>query len=518
MRIPAGPSSYTVFPVFLVVAVTAVSSARIGAAEPVRLSLAEYVDRVVLRNHALAASRLAAEVSVLELEREEAVFEPELVGSASRHRTERLNNVEQSVNQGNRLFVERKDGGSAGVEGVLPFGTQYRVGVTLDDRANNLTTTTSPEPFEQEYQAFSGVSLTQPLLRNAGTAATKAKIRLARLEARVQQQQLRRQFMAVLSQAESAYWDLFFAQRARDMQLESVRTAERIVEDNRERVAAGKMSELEVLQAEAGLALRRSQRSAAEEDLVAAANRLRTFLSEGGITVAAAIVATDSPVEREQDVDPVESLRCAVRRQPDYLMQLHVIDQEEVRLVYARNQVWPALDLVASYGLNGLGATPDEAVQDVGRRDYEAWSVGVELRLALGGNRRRRSELAAAKLRRRQALLALKAIEIELANAVSSIVRRVVSSRDQIEGYRAVVAFNEKLLASELSKLSEGKSDSRKVLAIEADLIEARTTLIESLVDHRKAWLELELAEGSLLQSRGLEPVASVEHSRGRGL
>ena len=77
---------------------------------------------------------------------------------AEHRRTERENNTEQALNQSSSLFAERRDGLKSGVEGLLPMGTQYRVGVTWDRIANNLTRTTTADRWEDEYQEPSPAS------------------------------------------------------------------------------------------------------------------------------------------------------------------------------------------------------------------------------------------------------------------------------------------------------------------------------------------------------------------------
>jgi outer membrane protein TolC len=66
------------------------------------------------------------------------------------------------------------------------------------------------------------------------------------------------------------------------------------------------------------------------------------------------------------------------------------------------------------------------------------------------------------------------------------------------------VAISQRLLDSELSRLAAGKSDSRKVLDIEEDVVEARTAGIERLIAYRKVLLELELAAGTVLDNRDI--------------
>jgi porphobilinogen deaminase len=57
-----------------------------------------------------------------------------------------------------------------------------------------------------------------------------------------------------------------------------------------------------------------------------------------------------------------------------------------------------------------------------------------------------------------------------------------------------------------MSRLDAGKSDSRRVLQIEQEWVDARIANYQGLVEHRRAWLDLEVAQGIMLDNRGLEP------------
>src|SRR4029077_21090690 len=144
-------------------------------------------------------------------------FEPDWVSSILREANKRTNNTQQQAAQGGQfLFSERNTIYDTGIESLVPTGGKIRLGYTLSDLVNNV----NPLPFFQsptnkfiqEYQTFVGVTLTQPLLKNAGFGATLAKTRLAALESDVAFQQYRRQLMLTISGAEAAYWNLYFAQ------------------------------------------------------------------------------------------------------------------------------------------------------------------------------------------------------------------------------------------------------------------------------------------------------------------
>jgi len=68
-----------------------------------------------------------------------------------------------------------------------------------------------------------------------------------------------------------------------------------------------------------------------------------------------------------------------------------------------------------------------------------------------------------------------------------------------------VVHYNEELLQTELQRLKAGSVDGQKVLEVEADLLDSRQELANSLVQYRASLLELELASGAILKNRNLD-------------
>ena len=474
---------------------------------PLSLSLEALRSSVLVANHALVAQRLEVEISRIQAWGERGVLEPSLVASAGRRKTERQNSIEQSLSQTAGIFNERADSISGGVEGTLQWGTQYWVGTSLDKRTNNLTSLAVPTPFTSEYLSFSGVRITQPLLKGAGMDVVMARARVADVEVQVKHQELRKQTMELMARAELAYWNLALFQHLMDLRENSVGIAEKVLEDNRERVAAGKMAETEILEAEVGLAMRQSQRVEARQAVLAASDLLRAFLSESpDWAEGAKLRATDEPQLQALELTFAESMGTAVRGHPDYLARREIIEQESVRVRYMERQRWPQLDLVGSYGVNGIGDSASDSYRMARRSDYEAWSVGIEVRIPLGGGMRERADLRTAEKRKHQALLELKTAEVEIANALHTALNRVHATREQASYFKRMMGFNERLLESEIGLLDAGKSDSRRVLQIEQELVDARIAYYQSLVEHKRAWLDWEVAEGSLLEKRDMEP------------
>ena len=468
----------------------------------------EFLNLVLERNESLQIRSLEVRIAEKRLKAESGIYEPELLLGYDRVYNKRENTAEQRRSSGVAIFEEENNIYTTGIEALVPTGAKVRLGYTLRDLRNNLQdpalgTIFTNKPGE-EYQSFAGISLTQPLLKNAWFSSTMANIRLAGLAGDVAFQEYRRQLMIVITTAEAAYWNLFLTQEQLRFFRESVRLSESLVADNEERLRAGRGSELEVLEAKSGVALRRTKLAEAEQRFFETAAQISGLMAEVVNDSAPAVRAMDAP-----QVNPapefLASGKAAFELNPDYLAQSKKLEQENVRVAYAKNQRLPQLDLKGSYGLNGLGSSPGSSWDDILDGGFPSWSAGVELHVPLGGGIRGKHELGAAKLRKEQALRMLKDIENQMLNAITTALRKLRATENSVRDYEQIVAFNQELLDSEMKQLEAGKVSSRRILDIDAALFEAKNAVVEAKVQSARARLELELVQGSVLKARALE-------------
>jgi outer membrane protein len=260
-----------------------------------------------------------------------------------------------------------------------------------------------------------------------------------------------------------------------------------------------------VLEAEAGLAMRRSLVSEARQAIDAAQNSVRTFLSSPAGEANGEFQPTEPLTVSDRTPDFTGSLARSFKLRAEYLASRRKIAREDIRLVFAENQSWPQLDLKGSYNMNGLADSPDRSFNDSVQREHETWSVGFELRIPLEGDKKGQSELQATRQRKRQALLEFKAVEVSLTNAVDTAVKGVRHVREQVRQVSGIVDMNRRLLAAEIAKFEAGKSNSRILLGREEELNKALEAQIEAVVKYRKAMLQLEFAEGALLANHGVD-------------
>ncbi len=502
-------AAYFIIFLLLINPVLPVFSSTETPVDSVALGLSEFIHRVKDHNETLKARRLDWETGRERVKKAASIFEPEWVLSFKHEDVEKKSTKKEQQYLWRNEIDEGTDTYSTGINGLLYPGTKYRLEYSMDDISD-----TYNRDDGDEYQNFLGVSLLQPLLKGAGIKTTTAQIRIAETEASIDFQTYRRQLTQLIYEAATVYWNLKLAQDKYKVRLESVANAEKLLKDNQEKTAAGKVAQTEVIEAMAGLIYRQSLETAARQSLVESMNQIRTFLAGVVNSDPHSFRAVDDIDVAPLEISFEESVKKAFRLRFDYLAAQKRIEREQIRIAFAKNQRWPQLDLSASYGLNGLGNQANDSLEKAWDRDYISWDVGLSLTVPLGGGRQSRSELAMARYQKQQALLEFKSVEKSVINAIDSARHLVESERIQVSNYDHVVALNRELLDIEMARFSSGKSNSRLLLEKEEELNRALEAEKESRVRYKKAVMQLDMAQGSLLETFGVD-IGAVEGTEG---
>ncbi len=502
--------------VFLIVCVSFGAEAETLSNSPpvLELKLRDYLHLVLQENETLQAQMIETEVSRHKAKGQYGAFEPAFEASVQHVVNQRTNDVQQQAAlAGQGAFSERNNIYDGGIESLLPTGAKIRLGYTLSDFYNNASGSPfniTATNFTRQYETFVGATFTQPLLKDGGFTPALAELRLAALDSDIAFQEYRRQLMVTVSRAESSYWNLYFAQQQLRFFDESVAVAGDVLNDSREKLHSGQGSELDVMQAQSDLALRQTKRNDAVQSYYDAVSAMQTL---SGNTLVPGIVGLSEPRLRVTDEPPATNVPIAyfdaaeeaLQLNPDYLIQKQKMQQEEVRVGVAKNQVLPQLDFKGAYGYNGLGLTPGQSWTMAAAQTYPSWSIGLELIVPLDGNIKNRNLLRAQKLGLEEAYLNLRSAQEEIANRLSTSLHKSSAWEQSIQSCQTVVYYNEELLQTELQRLKAGSVDGQKVLEVEADLLDSRQELANSLVQYRASLLELELASGAILKNRNLD-------------
>jgi len=454
-----------------------------------------FLIKVLAANQTLQVRRLEKKVSAQQVVREEAAFDPILSISGQYEDSLQQNTTEDFFRRNNLdLYQEKNSTMDLGVSGLLHSGTRYEAAYSVRRLRNSLAN------MQTQYQANASLTITQPLLQNRGTDVTRARVRLAERDADIAHQELRSTTLSMVSDSESLYWDLVLAQDEIKLRTESVAMARTLYDYQEKRLELNKIGDLEVEQADVGLRMRVAQRTVAAQNLTETVNRFRTLLSEP--VTANTYVADDRPDTEQQKFDRDTVMQRALEHNPDYVVQKLELSKADIRLIVADNMKWPRLDLVATYGQNGLDEELREGHDFLVDETTNDWSVLLQFQMAIG-SRHARSELEAARLRQQQAILNVKRREIELGNAIDTVLGRIDTTYQQMQTLADVTKLNLRVLNDEQQLLKNGRSNSRRILEAEEDLFEARQSEMRGQIDFQKAILTLATIEGTLLQAHG---------------
>jgi outer membrane protein len=473
------------------------------------LTLNSFLGRVWSHNETLQIRAIESAISEERYRGEKGAFEPEFVANFDAVDRRRPNTEEQRAalssslfGAGSNVYNERNRTYSGALETLVPTGGKFRAGYTLQSLENNLNRVTFAGV--GEWVTTVGISVTQPLLKGAGFTPALAGIRAAAIGSELSFQEYRRAVMELLAQAEATYWDLYQAQEQAAISRESLRIAQSLLTDNRKRLELGKAAEIEVQQAEAGVAQRQAILNESMQRLTQAQGRAGTYLSMGWDTNAP-LKAVQAPVIATNSLAFIDLWMQAYELNPSYLTLLKQAELEGLRVKVARNQRLPQLDLKAGYGFSGIGAGPGPSWDAAATQDFPNWSIGLEMHIPLGGGIKSRHDLRAAELRRVATEKAINGLADTLANSIRSAITAVETYRENSLRYDQVIKVNQSVLSTQLARLEAGKIESRTVLEAEEDLFKGRITSLDNMIRYLRSQLDLEVTIGSLLKQRNLD-------------
>jgi outer membrane protein len=405
-------------------------------------------------------------------------------------------------------------------QSLAKFGGNY----TLSFTNSRLVTTDAFANFNPTYTAGLRFAYTQPLLRGLFIDNLRQQLLVTQINREISEEDLRATITTTLANVRNAYWDLVFSQNAVEVAQRALELANKLVEDNRARVEVGTLAPLDIVQAEAEAATRRQTLAAAEATMQTAELALKRFLVSG----------TEDPLWRQQ-LQPIDlpslapaptdiegAVRRAIERRTDLVSARKNLESNDVSIKYYRNQSLPAVDLITSYGAQGIGGTQfqrtgdrlnsvvtgttpggyGDALKLLTNRDYPNWNLQVNMSYNIGESQSD-AQYARARVQRSQSQARLRALELQVATEVTNAAITVQSNLKRVEAAQAARELAEKRLEAEQSKFDVGMSTNFFVVQAQRDLRDAQNTELRALADYRKSLVTFERAQEAPSGSTG---------------
>jgi len=399
---------------------------------------------------------------------------------------------------------------NASVTHQLPIGGSYTLSLT-NNRQNTNSRFAQPANggINPSYNTILTLSVTQNLLKNFGVDVNTAPIKIARINQAISVTQLRQQANQVITSVHNDYWNLVFAIENLEVQKRSLRLARELEELNKARVRAGVAAPVEVTQAEAQAAAQVQNVILAEKAIKDAEDQLKLILNipDGEKIWAKTIVPADTPPFEVGPVNAEASIQEALEKRPEYAAGKLTLQNSDLNLRVARNQLLPSLQVQGSLGLNGLNESNQGLGSDYTRLtsgDFPFWSAALVLSYPLG-NRSARSAFIQARLTDDQARTSLLNLKRQIVSQVREAVRRIEADVRRVEATRAARALAEEQLRVEQKRLQAGVTTTFNVLSFQRDLAAAQANEIQAITTYNQDLANLELQKGTVLEKNRLE-------------
>lgn len=446
-------------------------------------------------NPTVTIQRIQSQLTSSSVEEQRAAFDPELNVSANRSKTKteaQLGTRPEPL----QLTTERSRI-SVGVSETLPTGTTLSLSSDMSGSVSSLYTDQASGSLQ--------LSLTQSLLRGFGTGPNLASLRQAKIDVDISNYELRAVAENLVAGVEKAYWNLYLAREKIEIQMESLALAEQQLNESIERVAVGKLAEIELAAVNAEVASRREFLIDAQASYEKARLQFLYLLNPQGENMWTMMPQTSDepfiPTDAMDEIAIHEQLGLKFRAD---LQQARLsMEKGELEVQQTKNGLLPRLDFFINYGKSSYAESFSDATPDPGS-PYSSLSSGLILSIPFS-NRSAKAKYARSVQSVEKMELSLKNMERLVELDIRSAYIEAVKSRQMIEATKVTRELHEKKMDAELEKFRVGKSTNILVLQAQRDFTAAKVDESEAMVGYLKALINLYQMQGTLLERRGIE-------------
>ncbi len=523
------------------------SAERVGVnvADQVPLSLNDAIRMALKNSNDIDESRIDVQIAEYNLRAARGVYDP-LLSSESYY--ERATTPTSSTLGGagaSGAVTQTDETGSLRLGGFSPWaGGSYQ----LDFSSTRLTTTNQNVRLNPQYPTALSFTYTQPLWRGLRFDNNRRQIEIAKKNLSLSDAQFRQRAIDVITEVEQAYWDLAFALRNLQVQIDAVKQARIQVESNQRMVAQGVLAPIDIVAAQTQVTTFEQNVYTAQEAVTQAENTLKTLILPNRTEALWSRAITPvTPVNLDAPTVPLDqAVQGAINNRPELAQMRTSADINRINVRYYNDQTKPQVDLVGTYttvGLAGTLVTPGtnsttstnalltarvnqlsvlaglqplpsstststvapnlvggytQSLRNLIDQNYPTARVGIRVSLPLR-NRTAEANLATARAQgsriRDQLAQQEQLIEADVRNSLQS----VRSAQARLASAAASRSSAEQQYASEQRQFRAGTTTFFLVLQRQTDLLAARARELQAQTDLNKAISRFQRATGNTL-------------------
>jgi outer membrane protein len=485
----------------------------------VDLSIDEAVQRGTERNIDIAVARITPRLTDFTILGLEANYRVNLTSALNNTRNTEL--PRQTIQGIQAPTTSTREAWSAGIAQNLWWGGgNYSLSWT-NSRFDNPSGVNLRNP---QFQSGLSANITQPLLRGFRTDATRASLQTSRISQRNDEIQLNATTMTTQANVRNAYWDLVFAVQAVEASQGSFELASRLVKDNQARVEIGTLAPIDIVTAQAEEATRRQALVQAQANVRTSELALKRLIVSGTDDPlwTSSINPIDRPPTNPEPINLETAVTRAIGERTDLMQTRNNLRISDINLVNQVDQTRPQFNLVATYGLSGLGGpvlqgplagTPSgylDALRNITGFDAPLWTVGLTFAYPLGKSAQE-ANVARSRLALDQTRANVKALELQIATEVTSAALTVQSSLESVQASGVARELSQKRLEAAQSKFEVGMATNYEVVQAQRDFVDARNNELRAILNYRKALVNFETVQ--IVGGRGVSAAVGVAGS-----
>jgi outer membrane protein TolC len=471
-----------------------------------RLRLDECIFTALYRNRELQIERLTPAIAQSYLSGAYGYYDPLITAEVDSQDAQDTGGLDPENFSNDAVFSAESEIARGNVTGFLPWGMNY-------DLFSNYA---HSEGFRNglnfdSYSLRAGVVLRQPLLRNFWIDQGRMTIQVNKRQLKITELGVHYVAMDVINRVQQAYYELAYAVALVRQEKDFLALREQLLASVQRRIEMGNLTVLEERLAAARVATSAATLAAAENAAQLAENELKTLVGDNW---------TDSTGVRIEPADPLlvlpqtftlqESWQMGLARRPDLAQLREDVAKARIDLKYRRNQLFPALDIVASHMRRGSSteqflpplqpsASFPAARSMLEDNDAPTDLIGVIFSVPLGLSTER-ANFRASKQLKQQAELRVKQYEELVMRQIADALQTAQAQYQRVTLTRRARELSEAALEAENQKLTGGKSTLYLVLELQNDFAMARTAELRAKADYNIARSQLRFAEATLLE------------------
>lgn len=480
------------------------------------LTLEEAIEMALRNNNNIDVSRNDVQIAEFNLRSAEGIYDP-IIASENYYESATTPVASTIGGATNGSVTQKRFFGSAGFSGFTPFAGGLYTGNFNSSRTTTSNTNATLNP---QYPSALTFTYEQPLLRGRSIDINRRNIQIARKNLSLTDAQFRQQAINVIVAVEQAYWNLTFALRNLQVQIDAVKQARTQLESNQRQVSKGVLAPIDIVAANTQITTFEQSVYTAQEDVTRAENTLKTLMLAD--RTAREWSRPITPIS-EVSLDPPQiglevALTEGLRNRPeiaelDTNAEINRIDER-----YYRDLTKPQINLIGEYtsqGLAGRRAGEREvpanleggyftSLGNLAAQDYPTYRVGVRIELPFG-NRTAKANLGRTLVQsdriKNQRDQQEQIIEAEVRNSMQAL----KSSEARLASALATRLSAEQLYESEQRQFRAGTTTFYLVLQRQTELLVARSRELQAQTDLNVAVSEFQRATGTTLTANSVD-------------